>query len=153
MGEGYTATTLGELPAFRDGGTSWAPIRHTLGIRGFGINAYGEAEPGAELIEDHDESDSRHEELYFVVSGAAEFTVDGQAFAAPAGTLVHVPDPATTRSAVSTAPDTKVLCIGGVEGAFEPRPWEARSVAELSDRLGALEPGGQGAQRVADPPS
>jgi hypothetical protein len=153
MATSYSATSLGDLPSFREGGTWWAPVRHALGIGGFGINAYGEAEPGAELIEDHDESDSRHEELYFVVSGAAEFTVDGQAFAAPAGTLVHVPEPATTRSAVSMAPDTTVLCIGGVEGAFEPRPWEARSVAELSDRLGALEPGGQGGQRVPDRPS
>jgi glyoxylate utilization-related uncharacterized protein len=150
MGGSYSVKALGELPTFWDGGTSWTPIRHVLGIAGFGINAYGEAEAGAELIEDHDESDSLHEEVYFVVSGAAEFTIDGKAFDAPAGTLVHIPDPATTRSAVSTAPDTTVLCIGGVEGAFEPRPWEARGVAELSERLGALEVHGEDGQRGAD---
>jgi hypothetical protein len=149
MGEGYSVTALGELPAFQEDGSSWAPIRHVLGIRGFGINAYGEADAGRELIEEHDETDSRHEELYFVATGAAEFTLGGQAFAAPAGTLVHVPDPATTRSAVSTAPDTTVLCIGGVEGAFEPRAWEAREVDQLGERLGPLEPRGQDAPRVA----
>jgi hypothetical protein len=140
MGRGYSATALDDLPAFREGGSWWAPIRHTLEIGAFGINAYGEADPGAELIEDHDESDSRHEELYLVVSGAAEFTIDGESVPAPAGTLVHVPDPATTRGAVSTAPDTRVIVIGGIEGAFPPRAWEARSVAELTERLGPLEP-------------
>ena len=148
MGGSYSVTSLGELPTFRDGGTSWAPIRQVLGIGAFGINAFGEADPGAELIEEHDESDSRHEEVYFVVSGAAEFTIDGNVFAASAGTLVHLPDPATRRAAVSTAPDTAVICIGGIEGAFEPRPWEARSIAELSDRLGALAPHGSDGERA-----
>ena len=54
-----------------------------------------------------------HEELYFVLSGRATFTVDGERVDAPAGSLVFVKDPAMRRGAVADEAGTKILAIGG----------------------------------------
>src|SRR4051794_41290547 len=63
-----------------------------LDVRSFGVNAWTAAEAGAQLIGEHDEVPSGHEELYLITSGAATFTVDGEEIAATAGTVVFVPD-------------------------------------------------------------
>ena len=77
--EGYTRVTLADLPSLpRPEGRSWAPVRHALGIDAFGVNAYTATRSGGVVIDPHDESDSRHEELYVVLSGAAAFTIDGR---------------------------------------------------------------------------
>jgi hypothetical protein len=115
----------------------WKPLRHHLGVGAFGVNAWVAAAPGDVVIERHDETPgdsgaAGHQELYLVVRGAALFTVDGHEIDATAGTLVFVADPALTRGAVATAPDTVVLAIGAARGvAFEPSPWEERSLRRL----------------------
>jgi tetratricopeptide (TPR) repeat protein len=105
------------------------PVRLPLGIRAFGVNAYGSQAAGGTVIEDHDElgpGAGRHEELYVVLSGRARFTLDGEEADAPAGTLVFVRDPAVRRGAVAEEPGTTVLVVGGTPGeAFEPSPWES----------------------------
>jgi tetratricopeptide (TPR) repeat protein len=96
-------------------------------VTAFGVNAYWAAEPGDELIEEHDELGAgagRHEELYVVVGGAARFTVAGDEFDAPARTVVFVRDPAARRAAVATEADTTALAIGGAAGRHEVSPWE-----------------------------
>jgi quercetin dioxygenase-like cupin family protein len=127
MGEqGYTTATIAGL-ALPDG---WSPIRRTLGIEAFGVNAWTAAEAGAVVIQEHDES-SGHEELYVVVSGHATFTVDGDELDAPAGTLVFVRDPKAKRGAVTTEPGTTVLAIGAKPGEpFHPMPWEENEAKE-----------------------
>src|SRR5574340_576903 len=82
----------------------WAPIRHHFDIRTFGINAWRGDEAGANVITEHDESESGSPELYYVASGGAAFTIAGEQIDAPAGTLVWVHDPAATRTAVATGP-------------------------------------------------
>jgi len=117
---------LDELDAIRSAGVNWRPVRRTLGVTGFGINAYS-AEPGEQLIEEHDEVSGgagAHEELYVVVSGHATFTVEGEEIDAPAGTLVFVPETAARRGAVAIAPGTTALVIGGESGTITPSPWE-----------------------------
>jgi hypothetical protein len=115
----------------------WRPLRHDLGIGAFGVNAWVAKAPGDQAIERHDEAPKKggtngHEELYVVVSGAARFTVDGEDFDAPAGTLVFVSDPKLTREAIATEPDTTVLVVGAARGvAFEPSDWEVRWLRKL----------------------
>ncbi len=112
----------------RPGG--WSPIRRHLGIRSFGVNAWTGRDGGETIIPAHDELPAGHEELYVVVSGRAAFTVDGTETDAPAGTIVYVPDPASSRSAVATEAGTTVLSVGGVPGeAFAPRAWETNADA------------------------
>ena len=106
------------------GSLVWKPVRKTLGVTAFGINAYTAANAGDEVVEDHNETALGHEEIYAVVAGHAAFTVDGEEVDAPAGTLVYLDEPAQQRSAVAKEPNTTVLAIGGVPGTHEVSPWE-----------------------------
>jgi tetratricopeptide (TPR) repeat protein len=114
----------------------WSPIRLSLDVRAFGVNAWTAHEPEAPVIPAHDERPSGHEELYVVVSGRAVFTVNGAEVDAPTGTIVFVRDPAATRGAVAREPGTTVLSVGGEPGEpFQPRSWETnRDVIALFDR-------------------
>jgi quercetin dioxygenase-like cupin family protein len=123
----YSVTNFSELEAFPVGkqGLIWHPIRSRLGIRPFGMNSYTSAQVGGEIVEDHSEETYGHEEVYIVVSGHATFTLNGDDVDAPAGTIVHLPDPRVRRSAVAVEPDTRVLAVGGKPGeAYLPSAWE-----------------------------
>src|SRR5712672_1381466 len=106
------------------GTLSWKPVRKTLGVTAFGINAYTAANAGDEVVEDHNEVQLGHEEIYAVVAGHAVFTVDGEEVDAPTGTLVYLDDVTQRRSAVAKVPNTTVLAIGGKPGLHEVSDWE-----------------------------
>jgi hypothetical protein len=125
-------------------GLEWHPVRHHLGIRAFGSNAYVGRAVGDLVIEPHREGrpeegppgqgrrrdaggeDSPHEELYVVLHGAARFEVDGEPVEAPQGTLVFVTPP-SHRVATALEPQTTVLVVGGTPGeAFAVSEWERR---------------------------
>ena len=110
------------IPVF--GTLVWMPIRRTLGVTAFGINAYTAANAGDEVVEEHTEEPLGHEEIYAVIRGRATFTVDGEEVDAPAGTLVYLDDPKQRRQAVAQEPGTTVLAIGGVPGTHEISTWE-----------------------------
>jgi tetratricopeptide (TPR) repeat protein len=123
----YSVTNFSELESFPVGkqGLIWHPIRSRLGIRPFGMNSYTSAEVGGEIVEDHTEETYGHEEVYIVVSGHARFTLNGEEVDAPAGTIVHLPDPSVQRRAVAVEPETRVLAVGGKPGeAYLPSAWE-----------------------------
>jgi len=109
------------------GELQWRPLRRTLGIEAFGINAYT-ASAGDLVVEEHDETGAgagHHEELYVVVTGRATFTVDGEEIDAPVGTCVYLDKPEERRGAQAVEDGTTVLAIGGVRGeAFKVSPWE-----------------------------
>jgi tetratricopeptide (TPR) repeat protein len=120
----YETVTLGEIEDSR----GWSPIRKRLGVQSFGINAWTAHEPGDEIIPEHDEAPSGHEELYFVSTGHAVFTVDGDEVDAPAGTVVYVPEPDAKRGANARQAGTTVLALGGRPGdAYQPRAWETNA--------------------------
>jgi hypothetical protein len=113
-------------------GMQYRPIRKAMGISAFGINAYT-ADAGQTVIEPHDElgaGSGRHEELYVVVTGAAEFELEGETTPAPAGTLLFV-RPEQHRVGRALQDDTTVLVIGGKPGAAgPPSPFEYWYLAE-----------------------
>jgi hypothetical protein len=127
---------LDELPEIDGPDTlTWRPVRAALGLRAFGTNAYTAANAGDDVVEPHTESrDLAHEELYFVHSGSARFTLDGESFDAPAGTYVRVTDPGVHRRAVALEPGTTVLAFGGPR-TFRPSPWEFGWQATATDDL------------------
>lgn len=110
------------VPVF--GTLVWKPVRKTLGLTAFGINAYTAANAGDEVVEDHDETPLGHEEIYAVVTGHATFIVDGEEVDAPAGTLVFLDDPKQQRAARAVEAGTTVLAIGGMPGTHEISAWE-----------------------------
>jgi tetratricopeptide (TPR) repeat protein len=117
----------GELDKIAVAGTLYRPVARVLGVSAFGVNAYTGEQPGDEVIEPHDETSvgsGHHEELYVVLTGHAEFELDGETIDAPAGALVFA-RPEQHRAAKALAADTTVLVIGGKPGAAgPPSPFE-----------------------------
>jgi tetratricopeptide (TPR) repeat protein len=132
MGEkAYVTARIAELER-PDG---WSPIRLALDVRAFGINAWTAHQAGGVVIPAHDERPSGHEELYLVTAGHATFRIGDEELDAPAGTIVFVRQPETTRGAVAREPETTVVSVGGQAGeVFRPRAWETnRDVFALLD--------------------
>ena len=81
---GFKAIHLEEIEEVTDGRAPWRPVRHQLGIKAFGINAWTGREAGDRIINEHDEADTeaeaegQQEELYFVQEGRARFELDGE---------------------------------------------------------------------------
>jgi mannose-6-phosphate isomerase-like protein (cupin superfamily) len=118
------AAHISELEIGTPEGRRWAQVRATFGISAFGVNAWTAGDHDQMVITEHVEDDG-HEELYFVVSGHAVFTVNGDEVDAPAGTFVFVRDPAAKRKAVAKEAETTVLAAGGPRGkAYEVIEWE-----------------------------
>lgn len=125
----------------------WRPVRRTLDIGAFGINAYVAPNAGDDVVEEHEESTLGHEEVYVVLAGRATFRLDGEELDAPAGTIVFIRDPAVVRHARAAEADTQVLAIGGPRGGvYEPSAWEDffaatrhRSAGDYDSYLAELE--------------
>ena len=133
MAKRWESVRLDEIDpiAVVDGTLLWRPVRRTLDIGAFGINAYVAPNAGDDVVEEHTERSLGHEEVYVVLAGRATFTLDDEAIDAPAGTLVFIRDVGVTRHARAEEPGTSVLAIGGPRGAaYEPSPWEDYFVAE-----------------------
>jgi tetratricopeptide (TPR) repeat protein len=138
MEEPYSVLNLDELEPVWVAGVHWKPLRRTLGIDAFGINAYTAAAAGEHVVEEHTEENLGHQEVYVVIAGRATFTLD-----APSGTVVFLRDPSVRRSAVAVETGTTVLAIGGVPGVHAPSAWEwyfeAERYRESGDHPAALE--------------
>jgi hypothetical protein len=126
----HQIATIDEIEAIPGPDTlTWHPVRHHFGINAFGTNAYTAAEAGRHVVEPHDEQPDEgedapgHEELYFVATGLARFTINDETFDAPAGTYVFIPEPSDHRHAVAQEAGTTVLSFGGPP-VFEPSAWE-----------------------------
>ncbi len=127
MAEGWRSVRIEEIDplAVVDGRLLWHPVRRTLDVGAFGINAYTARNQGDDVVEEHTEETYGHEEVYVVLKGRATFTLDEETLDAPAGTVVFVRDPAVKRHARAEEPDTSVLAVGGPrDEAYEPSPWE-----------------------------
>src|ERR1700751_5941066 len=119
----YRVARLDEIEELNDGRAPWRPVRHHMGIRSFGVNAWTGRDAGDRIINEHDE-EGEDEELYVVQSGRARFEIGGDNVGAPAGTSVFVP-PGVKRTALAEEPDTTILAIGAQPGVvFEPVGWE-----------------------------
>jgi tetratricopeptide (TPR) repeat protein len=122
---GYAVAHLDEIEEMDDGRCPYRPIRHHLGITGFGVNAWTAHNAGDRIINEHDESEpDSNEELYLVLHGRAVFELDGDRVDAPAGTLVFA-RPGVKRTAFAEAPETTIIALGGTPGKpYEPDGWE-----------------------------
>jgi tetratricopeptide (TPR) repeat protein len=131
---------IDDLERLDAAGVGFRPIRRRLGVRTFGVNAYTARTAGDQVIEDHHENATgagRHEELYMVMTGRAEFTVAGEVIDAPAGTLVFVADIDAQRGAVAREDDTTVVVVGAPAAAPLPTsPFEYWFAAEPAYRAG-----------------
>ena len=89
-------------------------IRKALGTTAFGLNEL-RLPPGAEGLE-HDESETRHEEVYFAVSGSGTAAVDGEKVTIAAGDYLLV-GAESTRQIVAGPDGLRFIVI-----AAKPQP-------------------------------
>lgn len=126
---GFAAAHLEEVESVEvwDGVVRRA-VRDHFELDAFGANVYVAPRPGVELIEPHDHRSGGggpQQELYVVLSGHAEFTIDGARVDAPAGTFVRV-EAECARAATAREAGTAVLAIGAPKGAaYAPPSWPA----------------------------
>jgi mannose-6-phosphate isomerase-like protein (cupin superfamily) len=151
----YTVAHLDDIDEISDGRVPWRPVRHHLGIKAFGVNAFTGKNTGDRIINEHDEADQAdlHEELYFVASGRARFELDGETVDAPVGTFVFA-RPSVLRTAFAEEPGTTLVAVGAARGqAYEPSGWEIwaplRELYEAGDYAAAAD---RGRELVADNP-
>jgi tetratricopeptide (TPR) repeat protein len=105
-------------------------LRRHFGVEAFGVNAWKGEKAGDQVIGEHTESTFGHQELYVVLGGHAEFTLQDEPLDAPRGTVVFVRDPEVRRAATAKEDGTVVLAVGAKAGeAFKPSGWEASSEA------------------------
>ena len=126
MADRWTSLDIASVaPITVAGELHWKPIRRTLGIEAFGINAYTGDNVGDDVVERHTEQTLGHQEAYVVLAGRATFELDDEPLDAPAGTVVFLRDPSVRRYATAAEPGTTVLAIGGKPGeAYTPSAWE-----------------------------
>jgi tetratricopeptide (TPR) repeat protein len=121
---GYKVARIDEIEELDDGRQPMRPLRHHLGITAFGINSWTAKNAGDRIINEHDEADDGHEELYVVTEGHARFELDGEQLDAPAGTLVFV-RPGVRRTAFAEEASTTLIAVGGEPGKpYEVMGWE-----------------------------
>jgi hypothetical protein len=129
----YTAAHIDDIP-FEAGAspdTEWKPVRRFFDIGSFGANVARAIKAGDMLTHDHDEAESRHEELFLIVSGHATYRVSGEEIDAPAGTFLYVPDPAVVRGAVARDAGTTMLVVGAEPGCvFTPSGWDTEPLPD-----------------------
>jgi tetratricopeptide (TPR) repeat protein len=140
--DGWRSVRLDEIEPISvvDGTLLWRPVRRTLDVGAFGINAYVAPNTGDDVVEEHTERSLGHEEVYVVLTGRATFTLDDETLDAPAGTIVFIRDPEVRRHARADESGTSVLAIGGPrDAAYEPSPWEDYFAAERHRTAGNYE--------------
>jgi hypothetical protein len=118
------------VPSGDEDDPDWRPLQHFFGLTAFGANVFTARRGGETLVEAHDERESGQEELYVVLDGEAAFEVGGEAFVAPRGTIVAVPEPAVERRAVARTAGTSLLVVGSRPGCFEST-WRSSHFADV----------------------
>jgi len=97
-------------------------LRHGLGVGSFGMQV--ERLPANyRAYAEHDEQDSRQEEIYTVLDGSARLLVSGEEHRLTPGVFARV-GPTVPRKIVTDEEPALLLCLGGVPGAtYQPPGW------------------------------
>ena len=113
---GYSVVNVDEIePGGRTGAVRF--VRRALGVEAFGINWF-ELPPNTEGHE-HDEVDSRQEEVNVVVRGGGHWRVDGEEVPVREGSILRF-DAETVRCPVAGPEGLTMIAIGARRGSYEP---------------------------------
>jgi mannose-6-phosphate isomerase-like protein (cupin superfamily) len=115
---GFTLKQIDELSSINHGAVKLAGDE--LGVQAFGLQVL-DLPAGFVDYPEHDHAHDRQEEVYVVLTGAAELVVDGEQIHADAGSLVRV-EPAAKRKLVAGPEGVRVLAIGCTPGNDYERP-------------------------------
>lgn len=92
-------------------GGIFKPVGSTVGATAFGVNVE-HFQQGHENYPEHDHSSDGQEEVYYIISGQATLTIDGQEHKLHAGSIAYVPPGHPRRFTTPDGP-VQLLAIGG----------------------------------------
>jgi mannose-6-phosphate isomerase-like protein (cupin superfamily) len=69
---------------------------------------------------EHDESDSRQEEVNVIIRGSGVYRIEGEDVPVGVGTFLRF-DPGTTRMAIAGPEGLTMIAVGARRGSYEPR--------------------------------
>ncbi|MBA3757918.1 hypothetical protein H0X09_03625 [Candidatus Saccharibacteria bacterium] len=123
MDEGWKVEHIDNVPPMKDTfQKGWKSVRWHMGIEAFGVNA-ATKDKGEWLTPVHDELKDNQDELFVVLKGTVEFSLDGKKVKAPEGTLVSVKS-AIKRGVLALEDNTTILIIGAPIGKlYSPPDW------------------------------
>jgi mannose-6-phosphate isomerase-like protein (cupin superfamily) len=115
---GYTLKQIDELRSIHGGAVKLAGAE--LGVQSFGLQVL-DFPAGFAHYPEHDHSEDGQEEVYVLLRGSAEFTVDGERLPLDAGGLLRVPA-GSKRKLEPGADGVRILAIGWTPGRQYERP-------------------------------
>jgi mannose-6-phosphate isomerase-like protein (cupin superfamily) len=121
----YTVKAIDELRSIHGGAVKLAGAE--LGVQSFGLQVL-DFPAGFAHYPEHDHSKDGQEEVYVLLRGAAEFTVDGERVPLHAGGILRVP--AGSKRKLEPGPGgVRILAIGCTPGREYKRPEDFRLAA------------------------
>jgi len=106
-------THVDEIDAAHGG--IFKPVGSTVGATAFGINVE-HFQQGHEGYPEHDHAGDGQEEVYYIISGQATLTIDGQDHRMQAGSIAFVPSGHARRFTTPDGP-VQILAVGGTPDA------------------------------------
>jgi mannose-6-phosphate isomerase-like protein (cupin superfamily) len=117
----YAIKSIDELTAIHGGSVKLAGAE--LGVEAFGLQVL-DFPPGFEHYPEHDHAADGQEEVYVVLRGGGEFSIDGERVPVAPGRIVRI-GPASRRKLEPGAEGVRVLAIGCTPNGYE-RPEDFR---------------------------
>jgi hypothetical protein len=119
-------TSIDALPRIdEEPGLDWRPLQHFAGLTAFGCNVFRAERAGVELVAEHDETGSGHEEVYVVLDGLVTFVLDGERHLCERGGIVALLDPAIRRAATAESDGAALLAISNRRAERYESTWHA----------------------------
>lgn len=115
---GYTLRPVAAMETTAHGHVTLAAAE--LGVESFGMQLL-EFPPGFDRYPEHDHSDDGMEEVYVVLSGSAEFEIDGERVPVDAEQMLRVA-PSARRRCTPGPEGVRMLAVGGIPGGVYERP-------------------------------
>ena len=116
--DGYTVKPIDEMETVNDGIVKLAGAE--LGVESFGIQVF-DFPPGFPDYPEHDHAREGMEEVYIVLSGSAEFEVDGERVPLDRERMLWIA-PRTRRKLLPGPDGVRILAIGSAPGKPYERP-------------------------------
>lgn len=117
----YTVKTFEEMEPILGG--FFLRARASLGATSFGMQVLQMPPGGGDFYPNHDHADSGQEEVYVVLSGEADFEIEGVDEPIHAGPETAVRVGAATHRKIHPGPEgVRILALGGVPGGVYSAP-------------------------------
>lgn len=120
---GYTVKSIDALSGIHHGAVKLAGAE--LGVQSFGLQVL-DFPAGFTDYPEHDHAEDAHEEVYVVLRGSAEFSIDGERESLVAGQMARVA-PEARRKLIPGPDGVRILAIG----CSADRPYERPADFEL----------------------